>query len=113
MIEAEWWDYESVDEMAEAVAGDVGFIVESALEARGEALIALPGGTTPLAAFARPRTSGIIAVGLDDVPVAAVEEDVVALHLALALVRVVVERMAGVGDLRRAVVPGDGGSSGR
>ena len=51
MIEAEWWDYDTPDEMAEAVAGDVGFIVESALEARGEALIALPGGTTPLAAF--------------------------------------------------------------
>jgi 6-phosphogluconolactonase len=43
MIEAEWWDYDSADEMAEAVAGDVGFIVESALEARGSALIAVPG----------------------------------------------------------------------
>lgn len=48
MIEAEWWDYDSPDEMAEAVAGDVGFIIESALEARGEALIAVPGGRTPL-----------------------------------------------------------------
>ena len=35
MIEAEWWDYETPDELAEAVAGDVGFIVESALDARG------------------------------------------------------------------------------
>jgi len=42
MIEAEWWDYDSPDEMAEAVAGDVGFIVESALDARAAALIALP-----------------------------------------------------------------------
>ena len=48
MIEAEWWDYETLDELAEAVAGDVAFIVESALDARGSALIALPGGTTPL-----------------------------------------------------------------
>ena len=48
MIEAEWWDYDSPSEMAEAVAGDVGFIVESALDARGEALLALPGGTTPV-----------------------------------------------------------------
>ncbi len=48
MIEAEWWDYDSVDEMADAVAGDIGFIVESALEARNESLIALPGGATPL-----------------------------------------------------------------
>lgn len=48
MIEAEWWEYDSVDEMADAVAGDIGFIVESALEARNESLIALPGGATPL-----------------------------------------------------------------
>lgn len=47
MIEAEFWDYDSPTEMADAVAGDVGFIIESALDARGEALIALPGGTTP------------------------------------------------------------------
>jgi len=48
MIEAEWWDYETLDELADAVAGDVAFIVESALDARGSALIALPGGATPL-----------------------------------------------------------------
>ena len=46
MIEAEWWDYDDLDEMAEAVAGDVGFIVESALDARGASLIAIPGGST-------------------------------------------------------------------
>ena len=51
MIEAEWWDYDSVEEMADAVAGDIGFIIESALDARGEALIALPGGKTPLPIF--------------------------------------------------------------
>jgi 6-phosphogluconolactonase len=51
MIEVEWWDYDSRAEMAEAVAGDVGFIIESALDARGEALIALPGGSSPLAAY--------------------------------------------------------------
>ena len=47
MIEAEWWEYDSLAEMADAVAGDVGFIVESALDARDAALIALPGGATP------------------------------------------------------------------
>jgi 6-phosphogluconolactonase len=47
MIEAEWWEYDSADEMADAVAGDVGFIIESALDARGSSLIALPGGNTP------------------------------------------------------------------
>jgi 6-phosphogluconolactonase len=46
MIEAEWWEYDSADEMADAVAGDVGFIIESALDARGSSLIALPGGDT-------------------------------------------------------------------
>ncbi len=53
MIEAEFWDYDSSDEMADAVAGDVGFIVESAIEARGAALIALPGGETPGPIFAK------------------------------------------------------------
>ncbi len=48
MIEAEWWDYEDAEELAEAVAGDVGFIIESALDARGQCLIALPGGQTPM-----------------------------------------------------------------
>ncbi|MCA1654594.1 MAG: 6-phosphogluconolactonase [Sphingomicrobium sp.] len=53
MIEAEFWDYDSADEMADAVAGDVGFIIESALDARDAALLALPGGTTPQAAYAK------------------------------------------------------------
>ena len=51
-IEAEWWDYDTTEELAEAVAGDVGFIIDSALDARGSALVALPGGSTPLAALA-------------------------------------------------------------
>ncbi len=53
MIEAEWWEYDSVDEMADAVAGDIGFIVESAIDARGDALLALPGGSTPQPIYAR------------------------------------------------------------
>lgn len=47
MIEAEWWDYEDADELADAVAGDVAFIIESAIDARGSAVIALAGGSTP------------------------------------------------------------------
>jgi 6-phosphogluconolactonase len=46
MIEAEWWEYDDAEEMAEAVAGDIAFIIESALDARGSSLIALPGGDT-------------------------------------------------------------------
>jgi 6-phosphogluconolactonase len=53
MIEAEWWDYDSVDELADAVAGDVGFIIESALDARDAALVAVPGGGTPVPIFAK------------------------------------------------------------
>ena len=50
-IEAEWWDYDDADELAAAIAGDIGFIIDSALDARGAALIALPGGKTPVAAL--------------------------------------------------------------
>jgi len=51
MIEAEWWEYDSLDELAEALAGDVGFIIDSAVEARGSSLIAVPGGSTGPAVF--------------------------------------------------------------
>ena len=46
--EIEWWEYDEADEMAAAVAGDVQFIIESAIDARGAAVIALAGGKTPL-----------------------------------------------------------------
>ena len=51
MIEAEWWEYDSLDELGDAVAGDVGFIVDSAVVARNASLIALPGGKTAPAIF--------------------------------------------------------------
>ena len=51
MIEAEWWEYDSIGELADAVAGDVGFIIESAIDARDESLIAVPGGNTGPAIF--------------------------------------------------------------
>ena len=51
MIEAEWWEYDSLDELADAVAGDVGFIIDSAVEARNASLIAVPGGMTGPAVF--------------------------------------------------------------
>ena len=53
MIEVEWWEYESAEEMADAVAGDIGFIVDSAIEARNAALLALPGGKTPTLIYER------------------------------------------------------------
>ena len=51
MIEAEWWDYDSPAELADAIAGDIGFIVESALDARDACLLALSGGKTPVPAY--------------------------------------------------------------
>jgi len=49
--EIEWWEYDEASEMADAVAGDIQFIIESAIEARGGAVIALAGGNTPVAAY--------------------------------------------------------------
>ena len=53
MIEVEWWEYDSLDELAGAVAGDAGFIVESAVDARNASLIAVPGGKTGPAVYAK------------------------------------------------------------
>ena len=49
--EIEWWDYEDATEMANALAGDIQFIIESAIEARGAAVIALSGGKTPIPVY--------------------------------------------------------------
>lgn len=48
MIEAEWWEFEDRETMAKEVAGDIGFIIEKAIETNGKAELALPGGTTPV-----------------------------------------------------------------
>ena len=53
MIEAEWWEYDSLSELADAVAGDVGFIIDSAVDARGASLVAVPGGRTGPAVFGK------------------------------------------------------------
>jgi 6-phosphogluconolactonase len=49
--EIEWWDYDDAGELADAVAGDVQFVIESAVDARGSAVIALAGGKTPFPAY--------------------------------------------------------------
>ncbi|MDB5695568.1 MAG: 6-phosphogluconolactonase [Sphingomonas bacterium] len=53
MTEVEWWEYEGTAEFAAAVAGDLQFVIESALDARGAAVIALAGGTTPAPIYAK------------------------------------------------------------
>ena len=45
--EIEWWEFDSAEEFIDGVVGDVTFIIESALDARGQALVAFPGGNTP------------------------------------------------------------------
>ena len=53
MTEIEWWEYDDAAEMADAVAGDIQFVIESALDARGAAVIALSGGKTPIPIYDR------------------------------------------------------------
>jgi 6-phosphogluconolactonase len=43
MDELEWWEFDTAAELAEQAAGDIGFVVESAIEAHGGARLALPG----------------------------------------------------------------------
>jgi 6-phosphogluconolactonase len=47
MDEVEWWEFDTAAEMAEQVAGDIGFIIESATEGHAGARLAVPGGRTP------------------------------------------------------------------
>ncbi len=53
MIEVEWWDYDDADERVEAVAGDIRFLIESSLEARGDAVVALSAEDRALAVLDR------------------------------------------------------------
>jgi 6-phosphogluconolactonase len=46
MTEIEWWEFDSAAELAEQAAGDIAFVIESALEAHGGARLALPGSAT-------------------------------------------------------------------
>lgn len=69
--EIEWWDFDSVDELVDGVVGDVSFIIESALDARGQALVAFPGGSTPVPilqklADAPLRWKGVTIIPTDD-----------------------------------------------
>lgn len=44
MDEIEWWEFDDPREMAEQAAGDMGFVIDSAIEAHGRARVAFPGG---------------------------------------------------------------------
>jgi 6-phosphogluconolactonase len=47
MDEIEWWEFDTHAELATQVVGDIGFVIESAVEAHGGARIALPGKDAP------------------------------------------------------------------
>ena len=49
--ESEWWEFDTVAEMAEQVAGDIAFVIDSAIAAHDGARIAVPGGRTPEIAY--------------------------------------------------------------
>ncbi|MGE5722760.1 MAG: 6-phosphogluconolactonase [Sphingomonadales bacterium] len=44
MSEVEWWEFDSAAEMAQQAAGDIGFVIESAIEAHGGARLAVSAG---------------------------------------------------------------------
>ncbi|MGF1550645.1 MAG: 6-phosphogluconolactonase [Sphingomonadaceae bacterium] len=51
MSEVEWWDFDDAGELAAQAAGDIGFVISSAIEAHGGARIALSGSRGPEALF--------------------------------------------------------------
>ncbi|APG62346.1 6-phosphogluconolactonase [Sphingorhabdus lutea] len=59
MTEIEWWEFEDKKEFVGAIAGDISFIIESALDARGQALVAFPGGSTPIPVYEALAASNI------------------------------------------------------
>ena len=59
MTNVAWRDYDTASEMASAVADHIGLFVEAALDSRGEALVALPGGKSPIPLFERLATAKI------------------------------------------------------
>jgi 6-phosphogluconolactonase len=59
MIDVEWLNHGSSSEMADAVADEIAHVIKAALDARGEALIALPGGKSPIPVFERLANANI------------------------------------------------------
>lgn len=94
MTEVEWWEYDDADEMAAAVAGDVGFLIEQALEARGDAVVAFPGGTTPVGSFARLAKARL---GWKNVTIIPTDERLVPMTDPLSNVRLLAAQFLPVG----------------
>ncbi len=60
MDEIEWWEFDTAREMAEQAAGDIGFVIESAIEAHKGARLALPGDSTCALLFSQLAKSKTI-----------------------------------------------------
>src|SRR3546814_14695891 len=57
LTEVDRWEYDEAAEMDEAAAGDIGFIIDSALDGSGQVVIARPGGKAPVTVIDKlPRT---------------------------------------------------------
>lgn len=59
MIEAQWRAYNTTTEMAEGVAEDISLVIEDALDTRSRALVAFPGGKSPIPVFERLAAAAI------------------------------------------------------
>ena len=59
MIDAQWHAYDRSGQMADAVAEDIGLAIEGALDTRRQALVALPGGKSPIPLFERLAAAAI------------------------------------------------------
>lgn len=75
----EWWEYDQSDEYEEAVAGDIIFLIESALDQRGDAVLALPGNEEALSildrlADARVKWKNVTIIPTDDLLVQVSDE---------------------------------------
>lgn len=103
MIEAEWWEYDDAGEMADAVAGDIGFLIEQALDARGNAIVAFPADADAFAALDRLATAKLRWKNITIIPT---DERLVPLTDKLSNVRVLAERFLPLGA---RVMPLSGG----
>ncbi len=104
MIEAEWWDYEEPAELADAVSGDVQFLIESALDARGDAVVAFPGGSTPLAPLDKLKTAKL---KWKDVTILPTDDRLVPVQDKLSNVRMLAERFLPLGARVLPLTGGD------
>lgn len=104
MIEAEWWEHDTPGDLAEAVAGDVQFLIESALDARGDAAVAFPGGSTPIDALDRLAGAKL---AWRDVTIVPTDERLVAVDSPHANVRLLAERFLPLGARVLPLAGGD------